>query len=155
MVAITEFYDGVERLMPLLLMGDESEEMISRYIKRGRIFTGKQLDEIVAVCVVTEEPDNWIEVKNLAVAPHMRRQGVGRSMLAYAERLYPGRRFRLGTGETPSTLWFYEGCGYHISYRIPDFFTKNYSHPIIEEGVRLKDMLYLVKEPPRRDCGPV
>lgn len=27
--------------------------------------------------------------------------------------------------------------------RIPDFFTRNYDHPIVEEGVLLRDMILL------------
>lgn len=37
-------------------------------------------------------------------------------------------------------------CGYSYSHRIAGFFTDNYPGPIIEDGVRLKDMLYLSKQ---------
>lgn len=30
--------------------------------------------------------------------------------------------------------------------RVPDFFTNNYSNPIIEDGVLLRDMIYLKKK---------
>ena len=66
-------------------------------------------------------------------------------MLEYVEALFPEKIFRLGTGETPSTLRFYHNCGYRYSHRIPDFFTDNYDHAIVEEGVLLKDMVYLRK----------
>jgi hypothetical protein len=52
----------------------------------------------------------------------------------------------VGTGETPSILRFYKNCGFEYSHRVKDFFTDNYDHPIIEEGVRLADMVYFSKK---------
>lgn len=83
---------------------------------------------------------------NLAVVAEHRRHGVGRAMLGHVESLLGGCKFILGTGETPSTLRFYHNCGYTYSHRVPDFFTDNYNHPIIEEGIQLKDMIYLSKQ---------
>lgn len=48
-----------------------------------------------------------------------------------------------GTGESPLTLPFYEELGFRFSHCIPDFFAKNDSHPIVEGGVVLKDMIVL------------
>lgn len=131
--------------MPLLLIGDESEEMIGKYLPVGKVFVGMIGCLEVAVCVATVEPDGWIEIKNLAVVYEMRRKGIGKAMLRHVESVFKGKKFRLGTGETPSTLKFYQSCGYSICGVVPDFFTLNYDHPIIEEGVRLKDMIYLMK----------
>ena len=86
-----------------------------------------------------------MEVKNLAVYPECRRKGYGRSLLEFVEKRYADCAFQLGTGETPSVLRFYERCGYRYSHRVPDFFTDNYDHPIVEEGVLLRDMLYFEK----------
>lgn len=72
--------------------------------------------------------------------------GFGRRMLEHVEKLNTNKSIILGTGETPSTLRFYEKCGYRYSHRVPDFFTNNYSNPIIEEGVLLRDMIYLKKK---------
>ncbi len=146
-VVFEKYTGGQEPIMPLLLLGDESEAMVGRYLPRAEgVYVGRHDGSVVAVCVVTSEPDGWIEIKNLAVAPSMRRRGIGRAMLAYVESRHHGHRFKLGTGATPSTLRFYRGCGYRYSHRVADFFTTNYDHPIVEEGVTLRDMLYPVKE---------
>lgn len=50
------------------------------------------------------------------------------------------------TGDVPSTIGFYKSCGFEYSHRIENFFTDNYDHQIIEDGVLLKDMIYLKKE---------
>lgn len=146
MFDILEINKVDDDITSLLLLGDESEQMIERYIHKGRIFAGIYDQKYVAVCVITIEADGWIEIRNLAVSPDMRRKGMGRLMIAYVESLYPVCKFRLGTGETPSTLRFYKSCGYVYSHRVQDFFTDNYDHPIIEEGVQLRDMLYLIKD---------
>lgn len=147
MIYFEQLTTDIPSVMPLLLIGDESEEMIARYLPGGTVYVAKLDGKIVAVCVVVELDNDWVEIKNLAVLPNHRRQGIGRSMLEFAESQHPRKKFRLGTGETPSTLRFYDSCGYRYSHRIKRFFTDNYDHPIVEEGVTLRDMLYLVKAP--------
>ena len=44
------------------------------------------------------------------------------------------------------TLNFYKKRGFIEYTRIRDFFIQNYPHPIIENGVQLKDMIYLKKD---------
>lgn len=142
---ISEYAGDIGNIMPLLLIGDESEKMISRYISSCRIYVGSVADDIVSVCAVDDNGD--LEIKNLAVREDMRKKGIGRAMLRHVERLYPDRPVMLGTGETPSTLHFYRSCGYEVSHIVPDFFINNYPEPIIEEGMRLRDMVYLIKHP--------
>ena len=50
---------------------------------------------------------------------------------------------QVGTGDSPSTIPFYEKCGFVRSHIIPNFFTENYNHPIYEDGIQLVDMVYL------------
>ena len=49
----------------------------------------------------------------------------------------------VGTGDSPWILRFYEKNGFKISYRIKNFFTDNYDHPMFDNGVQLVDMVYL------------
>ena len=132
--------------MDLLLIGDESEDMIMRYLDRGSLYVSSIDNKDVAVIVTVENNDGSVEIKNLAVAAAYRRKGIGRKMLEYVEKVYPDRKIILGTGETPSTLRFYRSCGYLYSHRIPNFFTDNYPNPIVEEGVTIRDMIYLFKK---------
>lgn len=134
--------------MPLLLMADEQESMIDRYLSRGEMFAAWDGDELCAVCIATDEGGGTVEIKNIAVAPERRGEGAGRAMIEFLERHYRGRydSIVVGTGESPATLPFYEKCGFVYSYRIPDFFTDNYDHPIVECGTVLRDMVYLKKK---------
>lgn len=135
-----------KRCLPLLLLGDEQEDMIDRYLNRGTMYA---LDDggVKAVCVVTDEGDGTLELKNLAVSPECRRRGYGRRLVRFLEETYRGRYARLlaGTGDSPLTLPFYEACGFVRSHVVPNFFTDHYDHPIWEGGHQLVDMIYLTK----------
>ena len=145
MLEINEITTDKKRYLNLLLIGDEQEGMIDRYLDRCRLFIGFVGGTPCACCAVTSEDIDLIEIKNLAVLEEYRRKGIGRLMLRHIEEKFPDSVIQLGTGETPSTLRFYHSCGYRYSHRIPYFFTDNYDHPIVEEGILLKDMLYLRK----------
>lgn len=118
--------------------------MIDSYLGRGTMYV---LDEggVKAVCVVTDEGDGILEIKNLAVHPSCQRKGYGRSMIEHIKGIYRGQYkiLQVGTGESPLTIPFYEACGFERSHIVENFFTDNYDHPIFECGVQLKDMVYL------------
>lgn len=134
--------------MPLLLLADEQESMIDRYLDRGEMFALiDQSQLIIAIAVVTREDNHTFELKNLAVAPSHQRKGYGRAMVKFICHHYSDRADTLlvGTGDSPHTIAFYESCGFSYSHTLPDFFTQNYDHPIIEDGKLLRDMIYLKK----------
>lgn len=144
--SITEIDNDKKQYLPLLLIGDESETMIDKYLDSGTLYVGLLEGKPIAVCVAVNLDSDTVEIKNLAVEAEYRRHGYGRRMLEYVESRHSNKKIILGTGETPSTLRFYESCGYSYSHRIPNFFTDNYPAPIIEEGVTLRDMIYLEKQ---------
>lgn len=133
--------------LPLLLLGDEQEDMIDRYLERGTLYALFIEDAARAICVVTDEGNGVLEIKNIAVAPAFQKKGLGRALIAYIENAYRQTHavLQVGTGESPLTVPFYEKCGFRYSHRIPNFFTDHYDHPICEGGVLLRDMVYLQK----------
>ena len=145
-LVIRKVEDDKRDFIDLLLIGDESEDMIMRYLDRGSLYVSSIDNKDVAVIVTVENDNGSVEIKNLAVDAAFRRRGIGRRMLEYVENLYPDKKIILGTGETPSTLRFYRSCGYRYFHRIPNFFTDNYPNPIVEEDVTLRDMVYLYKD---------
>ena len=72
--------DNKRDFLPLLLLGDEQESMIFRYLDRGTLWALYD-GGLRAVCVVTDEGAGNFEIKNLAVAPGCRRMGYGRAMV--------------------------------------------------------------------------
>ena len=135
-----------KRYLPLLLLADEQEDMIDRYLDRGAMFV---LDDggIKGECVVTDEGNGILELKNLAVLPDCQRKGYGRVLVNYVAARYQGQYsiLQVGTGDSPLTVPFYEKCGFVRSHRVEDFFVDHYDHPIFEGGIQLKDMIYLRK----------
>ena len=144
---IFEVKTDKKRHLPLLLLGDEQEDMIDRYLDRGTMYALEDGGTVHAVCVVTDEGDGALELKNLAVSPACQRRGYGRRIVDFLCQTYQGRYARLvaGTGDSPLTLPFYEACGFVRSHVIPNFFTDHYDHPIFEGGRQLVDMIYLTK----------
>lgn len=140
---LTLVTEGKKRYLPLLLLGDEQESMIDRYLEEGALYIWKEGEETAGVCVVTDQGNGVLELKNIAVDPRFQRRGIGRAMIEALAKRYRGRYRVLlaGTGEAPSTLGFYQHCGFTYSHRVKDFFLQ-YDHPIVEEGVQLKDMVY-------------
>lgn len=132
----------------LLLLGDEDMHMIERYLHRGVMYVLFD-DEARTIAVVTEEGPSTMELKNLATVPQYQGQGYGHAMVDFIKALAKKRLCTLlvGTGDNPKTIRFYESCGFTRSHIIEDFFTDNYDHVIIEDGIKLKDMVYLKLEP--------
>ncbi len=130
--------------LPLLLIGDEDEGMIGRYLGRCELYALYD-EDLRAVCALTREESGDAEIKNLAVSPAYQRRGYGRVMVEFAVESCraPGRFLYVGTGESPLTLGFYRRCGFRYSHRVKNFFTDNYPRPIVECGRRLTDMIYL------------
>lgn len=145
---IVRITEDKKRFLDLLLLADEQESMIDRYLERGEMFVFYKKEIPVAACVVTDEGNNVCEIKNIAVLPQYQRQGYGRRLIDFLlERYKESYRVMLvGTGDTFSTISFYEHCGFMRSHRLPGFFTDHYDHQIFEEGKQLVDMVYLKKE---------
>lgn len=129
----------------LLLLADEQMDMVERYLHRGTMFALCD-PNVKSICVVTKEGEGVFEIKNLATRPEEQRKGYGRSLVHYVVHYcknLKGSTLLVGTGETPSTLGFYEKCGFVRSHRVKNFFVENYDHVIIEDGKQLVDMVYL------------
>ena len=144
---IVEIRENKKEYLELLLLADEQESMIDRYLDRGNMYALFE-DGVRAVCVVTDEGGGILELKNLAVCPEYQRKGYGTAMIRFLEERYRGQYgiLQVGTGDSPLTVPFYEACGFRRSHTVKNFFTEHYDHPIYEAGVLLKDMVYLRKK---------
>ena len=143
---IRVIHKNKKRFLPLLLLADEQENMIDRYLERGTMYVLED-GGVKAECVVTDEGGGILELKNLAVEPEAQRKGYGKALIDFLVCKYKGRYsvLQVGTGDSPLTIPFYEKCGFVRSHKIENFFTDNYDHPIYECGVQLTDMMYLQK----------
>ena len=146
MMNIIEVTENKKEYIDVLLLADEQEDMIDRYLDKGKMYV---LDDhgIKCECVVTDEGNGILEIKNIATVPEYQGKGYGKSLIDFLVKEYTGQYsvLQVGTGDSPMTIPFYEKCGFVRSHSIPNFFTDNYDHPICECGVQLVDMIYLQK----------
>ena len=144
---IKEITANKKDFLDLLLLADEQEDMVDRYLERGRMFV---LDDggVKAECVVTDEGGGVLEIKNIATVPKSQGKGYGKRLIEFLEEKFHNGYdvLQVGTGDSPLTIPFYEKCGFKRHHVVKNFFTDNYDHPIVEAGVRLVDMIYLQKE---------
>ena len=133
-----------KEFLPLLLLGDELESDIEEYLECGDLFALYDGD-LKSVCVVTDEGDGVLEIQNLATDTRYQRQGYAARLVDYVANHYTGRykKIILGTGDVPGVLAFYEKCGFTITHSIADYFTTHFDYAIIEDGIVLKDKVYL------------
>ena len=144
---IKEVKENKKQFLSLLILADEQENIIDRYIERGTMFV---LDDggIKCECVVTDEGCGILEIKNIATKTDCQGKGYGKAMIDFIAAKYKGKYsiLQVGTGDSPATIPFYEKCGFVRSHIIKNFFVENYDHPIYECGVQLVDMIYLRKK---------
>lgn len=136
-----------KKFIDLLLLADEQESMIDRYLDRGDMFALYN-DDLKSICVVTKEAEGIYELKNIATYEKYQGHGYGKKLIQYIFEYYNEKckTMFVGTGDSNATISFYEHCGFRISHRVKDFFIENYDHPIFEEGKQLIDMVYLKRD---------
>ena len=65
----------------LLLLADEQENMIDRYLDRGTMYVLEDGGIVKGECVVTDEGGGVLEIQNLAIAEEYQRQGYGKALI--------------------------------------------------------------------------
>jgi len=146
-VKIEKITENKKQFLDLLLLADEQENMIDRYLPEGDLFALYDGD-LKSVCVVVPVNIETCELKNIATYEQYQGKWYGRALVNFISDFYKNRfkTMLVGTGETPAILSFYESCGFEKSHRVKNFFTDHYDHPIFEGDIQLVDMIYLKKD---------
>ncbi len=141
---IVQITENKKQFLDLLLLADESEIMIDKYLPSGDLFALYD-DDLKSVCVVAPINDETCELKNIATYEKYQGKGYGRALIKFISDFYKNsyKTMLLGTGDVPWILSFYESCGFELSHRIKNFFTDNYDHPMFDGDIQLIDMIYL------------
>ena len=139
--------ENKKRFLDLLSLADEQENMIDKYLSAGDMFTLYD-DDLKGICVVLAQDNENCELKNIAIYPKDQGKGYGKALVNFILDYYKKdfQTMFVGTGETPATLSFYHSCGFTISHRLENFFTDNYDHPMVDNGIQLNDMIYLKQD---------
>ena len=144
---IEKIDENKKQFLDLLLLADEQEDMIDKYLSDGDLFALYD-DDLKSVCVVAPINDETCELKNIATYEKYQGKGYGRELIKFISGFYKNdyKTMLLGTGDVPWILSFYESCGFELSHRITNFFTDNYDHPMFDGDIQLVDMVYLKKD---------
>ena len=129
-------------VLDLLLLADEQESMIDRYLERGDLFALYD-DDLRSICVVTYEGDDAYEIQSLATYPQYQRQGYAGQLIDHVCGYYKDKGATMIVGTGDSLIPFYEHNGFVFSYRIENYFVDHYDNPIFDDGVQLKDKVFL------------
>ncbi|MFA0813552.1 GNAT family N-acetyltransferase [Microbulbifer epialgicus] len=141
-IQISEF----DAPISLLLEADPSEKHIRSYLPDSWCFAAIDAGHIKGICVAKKINTTIAEIFNISVIPKLQQQGIGSKLLKFSflELASKGiQRVELGTGTFGHQLSFYQRLGFRVDSIIKDHFLNNYDQPIIENGLRHKDMLKL------------
>lgn len=144
---IEKIIENKKQFLDLLLLADEQENMIDKYLNKGDLFALFD-DDLKSVCVVSPIDSETCELKNIATYEKYQGKGYGKALINFVLDYYKSdyKTMLVGTGETPTILSFYESCGFEKSHRVKNFFTDNYDHPMFDGDIQLIDMIYLKRD---------
>ncbi len=151
MITLDEVPAGAPRraYMDLLLLADESPEQVATYIDSGTLYVAREDDgEAAGLALVIPDGDE-AELKSVAVREDRQGRGVARAMLAEViarQRAAGVRRMTVATGTSSlGPLALYQKLGFRLLRVDRDFFSpeRGYPEEIWENGIRLRDMIWL------------
>ena len=111
---------GKTDFMDLLLLGDEQEDMVMKYLERGEMAVLFDGEDAIALSVVTKEGENLWELKNIAVLPAFQGKGYGKqAVLSLLDRLHT--EYQSGTvylsvyENNPHAIKLYQQIGFRFN----------------------------------------
>lgn len=139
-------YDG-EYPWGLLLEADPSRARVEGYLSDELTRIAKVDDDVVAVYALARHAPTRFELMNIAVREDFRGCGLGRRLIGHALGLAETKGARVvevGTANSSlDNLAFFQRNGFRIVGVEPDFFTRHYPEPIIENGIQARDRVRL------------
>jgi len=132
----------------LLLLADE-EDAIRKYIYNSSVYTlyYKPQKDPIGVVAISRANESEIEIKNIGVLESFRNNGLGSLLINYVKEIAYKENYTdiiVGTADNGiNQSRFYERNGF-VKYAVKkNYFIDNYSRPIVDDGVLLKDMVML------------
>jgi len=133
----------------LLLLADETEDAIEKYIYDSDIYTVLTKDNLspIGVFALYKINDSKVEIKNIAILESFRGQDMGSFLIVKIKEIAIRQNYKeiiVGTADVAiKEIQFYEKNGFKKYDVKKNFFIENYPEPIIENGIMLKDMIML------------
>ncbi len=79
---IIEVKEIKKQYLDLLLLADEQEDMVDRYLDNGKMYV---LDDngVKCECVITDKENDILEIKNIATVPEYQGKGYARALIEF------------------------------------------------------------------------
>lgn len=136
--------------LELLLLADPSEKMIQGYLEEGVCLVAEINGQRIGVLVLLHTKPNTVEIMNIAVDEDYQGRGIGKQLIHNAIAIAKEEGYQvieIGTGNSSiSQLSLYQKCGFRMVEIDHDFFVRNYSEDIYENGIQCRDMIRLKKK---------
>ncbi|HJQ44628.1 MAG TPA: GNAT family N-acetyltransferase [Jatrophihabitantaceae bacterium] len=150
-VPLIDWYDGPRsELRDLFAEAEDSTEQLDAYLPLGRVLVARRGSEFAGhLQLIPTDDTSEIEIKNMAVRPHLRGTGIGRALVAEAVRRAHDegrRRMLVATAAADAgNLRFYQRNGFRLVAVERDAFTPEtgYPDPILIDGIELRDRVWL------------
>lgn len=136
--------------MDLLLNADPSEKLVRDYLSRGICLIAEIQDKIVGALILMPTGNEKMEIMNVSVLDEVQNMGIGTALIQRSIDEAQNRAAKvleIGTGNPGfGQLYLYQKCGFRMSGIDQDFFRRNYSERIYENGLECRDMVRLSME---------
>ena len=133
----------------LLLLADPSREQVAAYVEKGACYRALLDGREVGAFVLLATAPGTLEIMNIAIAEDRQGRGLGKQLMAEIvalARRQGVKTLEVGTGNSSlGQLAFYQKAGFRIVGVERDFFTRHYPEPIVENGIRCRDMVRLAQ----------
>ena len=143
---IIEVKENKKQYLDLLLLADEQEDMVDRYLDNGKMYV---LDDngVKCECVITDKENDILEIKNIATVPEYQGKGYARALIEFIVNNYREQYaiLQVGTGDSPLTIPFYEKCGFVRSHIIHHRY-ENFYPPSVDLKFKTGGFFYFQKK---------
>lgn len=130
---------ALDDLYPLLLLADPNKEKIDSYITKSDCFVLELNNEIIGVLLLQKINKTSLEIKNIAVSEEHQNKGFGKKLIKSIIKRTKNEtenKLVVCTGNSSiDQLAFYQKLGFRIFDIQYNYFTQNYSSPILENGI--------------------
>ncbi|MBS7345200.1 MAG: GNAT family N-acetyltransferase [Caryophanon sp.] len=128
---------------PLLLLADEDDAILNSYIEQGDLYEVRMNEDIVGVALFIPIDEQTIELKNIALRPTYRGQGIAKEMIRQSELTFKAQgytRMIIGTANSSiNNIALYQKLGFRM-YDIQRDFFNAYKKVIVEQGIQAVDL---------------
>ena len=144
---IRQLKPGEAAPLELLLTADPERDMIESYLPHSLCCVLEDERVVIGVYVLRPLHAQAAEIVNIAVLEERQGQGYGKQLIAHAIQTAHSSGYQtlhIGTGNSSiMQLALYQKCGFRVTGIDHDFFTRNYTSPIYENGILCRDMIKL------------